>query len=151
MYGANPIFTIEYGKRTSDDPRFQFITPSGMEAMVAAGTWEPFDTALSISSFEHDGLGRYGDPLNPSGDVATMDFVRTKVLKPGGHLLFSVPCGQDSVLFNEMRVYGPKRLNEILAPWKVVDSAGMDWGLLEGAKEKHLGFWFQPVFLLSNR
>jgi hypothetical protein len=150
VYGANPIYTVEYGKRTSDDPRFQFITPSSMEAMVAANTWEPFDTALSISSFEHDGLGRYGDPLSPNADLATMDFVRTKVLKPGGHLLFSVPCGVDHVLFNEMRVYGPKRLKRILEPWSVVDSGGMDWETLNNPNHA-LGFWFQPVFLLSNK
>ena len=28
-----------------------------------------FDACVSISSYEHDGLGRYGDPLNPDGDL----------------------------------------------------------------------------------
>jgi len=27
-----------------------------------------FDMVFSFSSIEHDGLGRYGDPLNPNGD-----------------------------------------------------------------------------------
>ena len=35
----------------------------------AAGSPELFDVVFSISSFEHDGLGRYGDPLNPEGDL----------------------------------------------------------------------------------
>jgi hypothetical protein len=41
-----------------------------------------FDVVLSISSFEHDGLGRYGDPLNPDGDLAAMRSTR-RLLKPG--------------------------------------------------------------------
>ncbi len=35
-------------------------------------TYEGFDMALSISSFDHDGLGRYGDPLDPVGDLKAM-------------------------------------------------------------------------------
>ena len=29
-----------------------------------------FDFAFSYSSYEHDGLGRYGDPINPVGDLS---------------------------------------------------------------------------------
>jgi len=147
-YGANPIHTVEYGSRTSSDPRFHFITPSAMEAEVAAGTWEPFDTAFSISSFEHDGLGRYGDPLAGAADLNTMEFIRTKVLKPGGHLLFAVPVGGDCIVFNMQRQYGPKRLVKILEKWEIVDSEGMNWGDLP--KHENCGAWHQPVFLLKN-
>ncbi len=41
-----------------------------------------FDLVLSISSFEHDGLGRYGDPLNPDGDMTAMRNTR-RLLKQG--------------------------------------------------------------------
>jgi len=53
---------------------------------------------------EHVGLGRYGDPLNPVGDLkAIAELVR--VLAPGGHLLFVVPVGQPRILFNAHRIY----------------------------------------------
>jgi hypothetical protein len=43
---------------------------------------QAFDVVLSISSFEHDGLGRYGDPLNPNGDMIAMRSTR-RLLKKG--------------------------------------------------------------------
>ncbi len=36
------------------------------------GTLEKFDIMVSFSSLEHSGLGRYGDELNPWGDLITM-------------------------------------------------------------------------------
>lgn len=30
------------------------------------------DFAVSYSSWEHDGLGRYGDPIDPWGDIKAM-------------------------------------------------------------------------------
>ena len=147
-YGAQRIFTVEYGARRSDDPRFEFVTPSAMEAAVAAGTWEPFDLAFSISSFEHDGLGRYGDPLNGAGDLSTMNFVRTKILKPGGHLVFAVPTGRDCINFNEQRIYGEGRMAKILAGWKVVDVEGLDWNRANGHGQCEQ--WYQPVYLLQG-
>ena len=43
-------------------------------------------------SFDHDGLGRYGDPINPDGDLVAMDTVRN-VVKEGGVLFLTVPIG----------------------------------------------------------
>eukprot|EP01006_Ploeotia_vitrea_P038970 TRINITY_DN662_c0_g1_i1.p1 TRINITY_DN662_c0_g1~~TRINITY_DN662_c0_g1_i1.p1 ORF type:complete len:285 (+),score=10.20 TRINITY_DN662_c0_g1_i1:25-879(+) len=55
-----------------------------------------FDIAISISSFEHDGLGRYGDPLRPNGDIDAMKKMKCLV-KPDGYLFLSVPVGTDKV------------------------------------------------------
>ena len=69
----------------------------------------PFENA-SIPSLscmhvvEHVGLGRYGDPLDPDGDVAAMNEL-ARVLAPGGHLLFVVPVGAPRVQFNAHRIY----------------------------------------------
>jgi hypothetical protein len=52
------------------------------ESLRDASLSAAFDVVLSISSFEHDGLGRYGDPLNPDGDMAAMRSTR-RLLKPG--------------------------------------------------------------------
>jgi len=53
---------------------------------------------------EHIGLGRYGDPLDPDGDLKAMGEL-TRVLAPGGNLLFVVPVGEPRVMFNAHRIY----------------------------------------------
>lgn len=69
----------------------------------------PFDDA-SVQSLscmhviEHIGLGRYGEPLDPDGDLkAIRELVR--VLAPGGDLLVVTPVGQPRIQFNAHRIY----------------------------------------------
>ena len=64
-----------------------------------------FDAAFSISSFEHDGLGRYGCLINPWGDIQAMQKTK-KMLKPGALLFIAVPIGKDRVYWNAHRIYG---------------------------------------------
>jgi hypothetical protein len=66
---------------------------------------EMFDAVVSISSAEHDGLGRYGDPLDPDSDLRNMAALM-KHVKPGGLVFLSVPVGRDRVVFNLHRIYG---------------------------------------------
>jgi SAM-dependent methyltransferase len=69
----------------------------------------PFDSK-SIESLscmhvvEHIGLGRYGDPLDPEGDLKAIEELK-RVLKPGGSLLFVTPVGQPRIVFNAHRIY----------------------------------------------
>lgn len=57
---------------------------------------------------EHLGLGRYGDPINPSAiDLAANELVR--VLQPGGNLFVAVPLGRPRVCFNAHRILAPVR------------------------------------------
>jgi SAM-dependent methyltransferase len=53
---------------------------------------------------EHIGLGRYGDALAPDADLAAMDEL-SRVLAPGGNLLFVVPVGAPRIQFNAHRIY----------------------------------------------
>lgn len=53
---------------------------------------------------EHVGLGRYGDPLDPDGDLKAVDELK-RVLAPGGTLLFVVPVGRPRIMFNAHRIY----------------------------------------------
>uniref|UniRef100_A0AC34FMD7 DUF268 domain-containing protein n=1 Tax=Panagrolaimus sp. ES5 TaxID=591445 RepID=A0AC34FMD7_9BILA len=68
-----------------------------------------FDFAVSFSSIEHSGLGRFGDPLDPIGDIREMNKVRC-LLKNGGLFFIGVPVGQDSIAYNAHRIYGRMRL-----------------------------------------
>lgn len=139
-YGGHPT-TIEYNKLVSEDPRLHVMT-----VQEYAANPKTFDALLSISSFEHDGLGRYGDPINPNGDLEAMEKAK-KMLKEDGLLFLAVPVGRDYLTWNVHRTYGELRLNLLLKGWDVVDSFGFDPTDL---RKNFALQWFQhqPVFVL---
>ena len=53
---------------------------------------------------EHVGLGRYGDALDPEGDLKAISELK-RVLSPQGTLLFVVPIGKPKIMFNAHRIY----------------------------------------------
>lgn len=53
---------------------------------------------------EHVGLGRYGDALDPDGDLKAINEL-LRVVAPGGNLLIVVPVGGARIQFNAHRVY----------------------------------------------
>lgn len=53
---------------------------------------------------EHIGLGRYGDPIDPDGDLKAIHELK-RVLAVGGDLLFVVPVGAPKIMFNAHRIY----------------------------------------------
>lgn len=60
---------------------------------------------------EHIGLGRYGDAIDPEGDLKAMAELE-RVLAPAGSLLFVVPVGQSRLQFNAHRIYSYKQVLE---------------------------------------
>ncbi|KAJ1487113.1 hypothetical protein T484DRAFT_1787720 [Baffinella frigidus] len=48
------------------------MIPAEAREAFANGTMPSFDAVVSFSSVEHTGLGRYGDALNPWGDLQTI-------------------------------------------------------------------------------
>jgi hypothetical protein len=57
---------------------------------------------------------RYGDPINPDGDLEAMARIH-RALVPGGFLLLGVPTlSQTIVQGNAHRLYGPDRLGQML-------------------------------------
>lgn len=67
---------------------------------------ESFDAVISVSAIEHIGLGHYGDPQDPDGDIQAMTNA-FRWLKPGGWLYFDVPYDPTGyqVLNTECRIY----------------------------------------------
>ena len=138
-YGAK-VTTVEYRQVHCDIPGLTVLTPGEFE-----GQTEKFDVVLSISSIEHDGLGRYGDSLNPTGDFEAMEQFK-ELLKPDGTLILAVPIGSDAVVWNAHRIYGRLRLPMLLDGWNVVDS----FGFREDLFDAELGRWdLQPVWVLN--
>lgn len=85
------------------------LTLDNLRTSVADLHQLPFDdqSVQSISCMhvvEHVGLGRYGDQIDPAGDLAAMRELR-RVLAPGGSLLFVVPVGRPRIVFNAHRIY----------------------------------------------
>lgn len=62
-----------------------------------------------MHTVEHIGLGRYGDPIDPDGDLRAIAELR-RVLAPGGSLLFVVPVGQPRIVFNAHRIYAYEQI-----------------------------------------
>ncbi len=56
-----------------------------------------------MHTLEHIGLGRYGDPIDPIGDIKAMKELE-RVLAVGGSLLMVVPVGKPIVQFNCQRI-----------------------------------------------
>lgn len=128
LLGAKDVVTLEYGAIVSTHPKIHTMTPLDFRAQYINGTLGQFDTVVSFSSLEHSGLGRYGDALNPWGDLLAVARAWC-VAKPGGALALGLPTGIDYVSWNAHRVYGKVRWPLITANWIQVDS------LLHRAKE----------------
>jgi len=140
FYGGCPT-TIECNKIVSQDPRVETMTVDEYRQNP-----QVFDAILSISSIAHEGLGRYGDPIDPFGDRKAIDAMKP-MLKDGGLLFLSVPVGQDCLTWNAHRIYGRMRLPMLFREWELFDAFGylpehMD--LECGQYAKHL-----PVFVLK--
>jgi SAM-dependent methyltransferase len=84
------------------------------ESDFADLTQLPFatNTVASIScmhTVEHIGLGRYGDAIDPQGDIKAMNELQ-RVVQPGGTLLFVTPVGKPRIEFNAHRVYAYEQI-----------------------------------------
>jgi len=106
-----------------------------------------FDVALSISGFDHDGLGRYGDPMRPDGDLAAMAVARCLLKPQEGVLVLTVPVGPDIVVYNLHRRYGPLRLPALLSGWHIRDIFGWDHEKLY--QEADFRRSYEPAFVLA--
>uniref|UniRef100_A0A8R1I6U3 Uncharacterized protein n=1 Tax=Caenorhabditis japonica TaxID=281687 RepID=A0A8R1I6U3_CAEJA len=109
--GAKKILTVEYNKLTIQEEfrdRMSSILPVDF-AKGWANYADTFNFAASFSSIEHSGLGRYGDPMDPIGDIREILKIKC-VLKKGGLLFLGFPLGTDSIVYNAHRIYGPIRL-----------------------------------------
>jgi hypothetical protein len=139
-FNAKRSYIIEYNKIISEHPSVLPILKKDFDMSP-----RKFDFATSISSFEHDGLGRYGDPINPIGDLIAMKQLK-KIVKRGGLLFLSVPIGKDTLIWNLHRVYGKLRFPLLIEGWKLIDMFGFN----EMDFRRSYKNTIQPVFVLKN-
>jgi len=125
--GARNVVTLEYGRIVSEHAQIQtFVVPDFIAAQ-RAGTLGEFDVAMSFSSLEHAGLGRYGDLLNPWADVVSVARMRC-VLRKGGLLILGLPTLNtgDSLFYNQHRSYGLVRWPLVLQGFRVEQEVRYD-------------------------
>lgn len=75
-HGAKSIVTVDF------NPPMVVNFPQMISCHVSdlGKRGELFDVIVSYSSLEHDGLGRYGDPIHPNGDLMRMKKVQLFLL-----------------------------------------------------------------------
>lgn len=104
---------------------------------------------------EHIGLGRYGDPIDPRGDVKAIEELQ-RVLAPQGNLLFVAPIGKPQLRFNAHRIYSFDQIINYFASFRLREFAlipdnAIEVGLMrkatkEQADQQSYGcgcFWFE--------
>ena len=192
-YGAKQVVTMEYNNLTYAHEQILTTTPDRFHAALNASTASAgseggdsgapeagagyngplqFDVVLAIACVDHDGLGRYGDPIAPDGDLLTMDTIQTYIKPPhirlaeyaagrteqgktvtagkqasGGVLVMSAPIGPDLVVWNLERRYGTVRLPLLLEGWEVKGKYG--WNEAKLTAEASYRMRFEPVFVMS--
>lgn len=109
-WGVSRVYTVDFNPPV--------VAPGhGVTAVSLSEMWKhagSFSLVISFSGIEHDGLGRYGDPLDPDGDYSAAAETAAMVA-PGGTLLLGVPTGaMDDVEGQGHRVYGPVRFPRLV-------------------------------------
>jgi len=107
-----------------------------------------------MHTIEHIGLGRYGDEIDPQGDIKSINELK-RVLKDGGDLLFVTPVGKPRIEFNAHRIYSYEQITEYFSPliskeFSLIPDAG---GIIINAdpalvKAQQYGcgcFWFKKL------
>lgn len=101
---------------------------SGLESKRADLMNLPFsdDSINSISCMhvvEHIGLERYGDPLDPQGDLKAISELK-RVTANNGDLLFVVPMGSQSIIqYNAHRIYTYEQVLSYFSEFDLINFA----------------------------
>jgi hypothetical protein len=123
--GAGKVVTLDYTRKEYEqkDILEWLHVQDYLNYLIKNDTIEEYDNAASFSSIEHSGLGRYGDPLDPNGDIKAVKQVHC-MIKPGGLFFLGLPTTNDDsshIEFNAHRVYGKKRLEKLFVGWELLE------------------------------
>lgn len=87
------------------------LTSGAVDLLALAFADQSIKSLSCMHVVEHVGLGRYGDPLDPDGDLKAISELK-RVLAVGGDLLFVVPVGRPEIMFNAHRIYAYEQILE---------------------------------------
>lgn len=102
---VSAFIPIKYYDYRPADLKLENLTSESADLLSLPFTDGSIQSLSCMHVVEHVGLGRYGDPLDPNGDLKAIAELK-RVLMPGGILLFVVPVGGSSkIMFNAHRIY----------------------------------------------
>lgn len=87
-FGAKTVTTVDYNPPVSEYHEIRTVSVDQFEKEAYK-----YDILISYSSLEHDGLGRYGDPIDPEGDLKRMRSY-LDIIKPSGLFFLESPVGR---------------------------------------------------------
>lgn len=100
---------------TLQHPTFEYIQ-ADINEIVQPGR---FDVIINISTTEHVGLGRYGDPVGDCFDLRAMERMRLW-MRPSARMYMTIPIGRDAIVGNYHRIYGETRLPRLLEGYTIL-------------------------------
>lgn len=78
------------------------------------------ETISCMHVIEHIGLGRYGDPLDPNGDVKAINELK-RVTQKNGYIIFVTPVGVPQIMFNAHRIYSYNQIIDRFSGCELVE------------------------------
>ena len=122
--GASRVVTLDYTRKKYEQKDMEWLhVIDYLDYSIKNDIIEEYDNAATFSSLEHSGLGRYGDPLDPNGDIKAVKQVHC-MIKPDGIFFLGLITSNDNssyIEFNAHRVYGTKRLNKLFVGWDLIE------------------------------
>ena len=91
---------------------------------------------------------RYGDQLNPWGDIITMGRAWCQ-MKPGSRALVGLPAAKDTICFNAHRLYGSFLFQHLFANFRHIYSEG-DPNILKNKVDCRTSHNYQPMHILEK-
>lgn len=115
---------------------------------------DSIESLSCMHTIEHIGLGRYGDTIDPEGDIKAIAELKRVVAK-NGNLLIIVPIGKPRVMFNAHRIYSYTQMSSYfdqfeLKEFSLIPDNGRQVGIIKNASQKQADsqrygcglFWF---------
>ena len=146
---AKNVYSIDYNKpliehQDDDKKRIKAIE------MKDINNCDKFDIVVSFSSIEHDGLGRFGDPINPHGDIDAINEVY-EMLVDDGVFICGIPIGEtNKVVSNWHRIFSKSYIDILFNNFERIKDIPYPYGQTElcydGDDWKN-----QPVFILKKK
>jgi len=113
-----------------------------------------FASVSCMHTVEHIGLGRYGDAIDPQGDIKAVNELK-RITKPGGDILFVTPVGTQRIEFNAHRIYGYDLVLDMFTGCELIEFALVPdtGGLITNANPQLVAqqeygcgcFWFKKL------
>jgi hypothetical protein len=122
---ASKITTLNNTRRYWTDSKLEWHHVNDyLKKAIDAELIENFDSSITFSTVEHAGLGRFGDQLNPYGDVEAMKQIHCMTKSNGFLFLGDIRVNNQekgSLKFNAHRIYGRKRLELLFEGWELIE------------------------------